>query len=308
MQRRRWVRVSTRAALGGALLLLLTSCSTSDIEQHLRFGWPTGVTKQAERMRELWSWSSVVALAMGVLVWTLIFWACGRYHKKDDEIPRQTKYNLPLEIVYTVVPFLIVAGLFFFTVRTEDYVDLRKANPDVTVKIDAFKWNWQFEYLHANGSDQTYPGVSPPLALSTVGSSDEIPILVIPRGQSVRFVEHSEDVIHSFWVPEFLFKRDVLPYGTDATNRDNQFEITATTNGHYVGRCAELCGTYHSQMNFEVRVVDPDKFAAYLNALAQIGPTNPIRQSLALSAIGEAPEATTTHPFNTDRTARSATN
>ncbi len=308
VQRRRWGRVYSRAALGGALLLLLTSCSTSDLEKRLRFGWPTGVTKQAERMRVLWSWSGVVALAMGVLVWGLIFWACGRYHKRNDEIPRQTKYNLPIEIVYTVVPLMIVAGLFFFTVRVEDYVDIRTPNPAVTVQVNAFKWNWQFEYLKANGNDTTYPGVSPPLPLSTVGSSGEIPILLIPRGEQVLFVEHSEDVIHSFWVPEFLFKRDVIPYGTDSIQRDNRFEITATTNGHYVGRCAELCGTYHSQMNFEVRVVDPDKFTSYLSQLAQIGPTDPARQYKALAAIGEVPVATTTHPFNTNRTARSESN
>ena len=308
MQRSRWVRVSSRAALSGAVLLLLTSCSTSDIEKRIRWGWPTGVTKQAERMRVLWSWSGVVALAVGVLVWGLIFWCCGRYHKRNDEIPRQTKYNLPIEIVYTVVPLMIIAGLFFFTVRVEDFVDRQTPNPNVTVQVNAFKWNWEFEYLKANGTDQNYPGVSPAQPLSTIGSSGEIPILLIPRGQTVQFVEHSEDVIHSFWVPEFLFKRDVIPYGTDSTTHDNRFEITATTNGHFVGRCAELCGTYHSQMNFEVRVVDSDKFTSYLSALAQLGPTDPARQYKALAAIGEVPVATTTHPFNTDRTARSASN
>ena len=226
MQRSRWVRVSSRAALSGAVLLLLTSCSTSDIEKRIRWGWPTGVTKQAERMRVLWSWSGVVALAVGVLVWGLIFWCCGRYHKRNDEIPRQTKYNLPIEIVYTVVPLMIIAGLFFFTVRVEDFVDRQTPNPNVTVQVNAFKWNWQFEYLKANGTDQNYPGVSPPQPLATHGSSGEIPILLIPRGQTVQFVEHSEDVIHSFWVPEFLFKRDVIPYGTDSTTHDNRFEIT----------------------------------------------------------------------------------
>ena len=131
---------------------------------------------------------------------------------------------------------------------------------------------------------------------------------MLPRGETIRFVEHSEDVIHSFWVPEFLFKRDVIPYGSDSTARDNRFEITPTSNGHFVGRCAELCGTYHSQMNFEVRVVDPPKFAQYLDALAAVGPASPARQAQALAAIGETPYATTTHPFNPDRSARQASN
>ncbi|MDT4908389.1 MAG: cytochrome c oxidase subunit, partial [Pseudonocardiales bacterium] len=112
------------------------------------------------------------------------------------------------------------------------------------------------------------------------------------------------------WVPEFLFKRDVIPYGTTSTARDNQFEFTPTSTGSFVGRCAELCGTYHSQMNFEVRVVSPEQFQKYLDALAKYPPGDknfPARQSLAMQAAGLPPYATTTHPFNTDRTARSAT-
>ena len=233
--------------------MLLTSCTVADVEYKLRFGWPTGVTKQAVRMRQLWTWSSVTALIVGVLVWGLIFWACGRYYKRDgDELPRQTKYNLPLEIGYTIVPFLIIAGLFYFTVRTEDYVDRTTANPDVVLQVDAFKWNWQFEYHSYHGRELLY--VNPNGAVTTngkpyvatVGSSTEIPVLVIPRGQTVRIIEHSDDVIHSFWVPEFLFKRDVIPYGpeggagegavdTNSNPRDNQFEITPTV-GRFVCR------------------------------------------------------------------------
>jgi len=120
-------------------------------------------------------------------------------------------------------------------------------------------------------------------------------------------VEHSDDVIHSFWVPEFLFKRDVIPFGTTSTSRDNQFEFTATSTGSFVGRCAELCGTYHSQMNFEVRVVPQDVFVKYLDALNSIGPNDPARQTKALIAAGLAPYATTTHPFDTNRTGSGTT-
>jgi cytochrome c oxidase subunit 2 len=295
--------------LAGVISVLLAGCTTSDVEDKLRFGWPTGVTKQAHRMRELWTWSSVAALIVGVVVWGLIFWCCGRYYKRDsEELPRQTKYNLPLEIGYTIVPFLIIAGLFYFTVRTEDYVN-KTADPDVQVQVNAFKWNWQFEYLNYR-DPQThqvvttkYPGSAG--NVQTVGTSSEIPVLVIPSGVRVLIHEHALDVIHSFWVPEFLFKRDVIPYGGD-TSRDNKFEITATSEGAYVGRCAELCGTYHSQMNFQVTVVSMQKFQAYVQKLASIGPDNPARQSIALQSIGQPPCATTTYPFNTDRRARAA--
>ena len=358
MSRKPWgrphVRVKTAriAGLLALLTLILSGCSAQQWERNLRFGWPTGVTKQATRMRVLWTWTGVTALALGVVVWSLIFWACIRYRKRSDELPRQTKYNFAVEMVCFTFPFIVIAGLFYRTVVVEDYVNKLTKNPDVVVQVDAFKWNWQFEYLSYRDAagvkhTTTYPGqqslasnagstdsssttaptancdeassndsyscgasgkaksgASGALYLSTVGSQDEIPVLVIPENRTVRFVEHSEDVIHSFWVPEFLFKRDVIPYGTSNTTRDNQFEITATKTGNFVGRCAELCGTYHSEMNFEVRVVPMQTYTTYLAALKQIGPTDPARQSKALSAAGMAPYATSTHPFNTDNTYR----
>ena len=126
--------------------MLLTGCSAHEAELKLRFGWPTGVTHQADRMRTLWTWSSVAALVVGVIVWGLIFWCCIRYRKTDDLLPTQTKYHLPIEIAYSIAPFVIIAGLFYFTAVTENYVDKLSPNPDTTVQVDAFKWNWQFEY------------------------------------------------------------------------------------------------------------------------------------------------------------------
>ena len=300
-------RSSSRIALlVGSLALVLTGCSVQDAESKLRFGFPTGVTKQAERMRVLWTWTGVTALAVGVVVWFLIFWAIIRYRKKDDELPKQTKYNLPLEIVYSIIPFIFIAGLFYRTVVVENYVNKTTPNPDAVVMADAFKWNWQFEYYQGLGKPLTYSDGSP---VGTTGSDDEIPVLVVPVNQKVRVIEHSEDVIHAFWVPEFLFKRDVIPYGTDSTEFDNEFEFTAVQTGAYVGRCAELCGTYHSQMNFEVRVVTRADYDAYVAKLKSITPDDPNftnRQAIALGAISDpklnGPKATTTYPFETKRT------
>ncbi len=309
MQRKLRSRLS-RLGLLAVSAVLLTGCTAHDWEMKLRFGWPTGVTKQADRMRTLWTWSSVAALIVGVIVWGLIFWVCARYRKKDDLLPKQVKYHLPIEIAYSIAPFVVIAGLFWYTATTENYIDKLSPNPDTTVQVDAFKWNWQFEYQQSNGAQTKYQpataaGVTDPgagTALSTVGSSTEVPVLVLPVNKKVRIVEVSRDVIHSFWVPEFLFKRDVIPQ-----QKPNQFEFTATRRGSYVGRCAELCGTYHSQMNFEVRVVSDADYAKYLQALADVGSVDPNRQSKALQAIGESPCATTTHPFTTDRNTRAAT-
>ncbi|MDT4942674.1 MAG: cytochrome c oxidase subunit [Pseudonocardiales bacterium] len=355
MRRRRWVRGGRATVLLAALTLVLTGCSAQDWERNLRFGFPTGATKEATQIRVLWTWAGVVALALGVVVWGLIFWCVIRYRKKSDELPRQTKYNFTVEAVCFTFPFIVIAGLFYRTVVVEDNVNHLSANPDVRIQVDAFKWNWQFEYhqyTDANGKvHQTfYPGqrdlsdaagntlegaggrhsgpsglvcdeassnlsvncgasglddtASGHLFLSTVGSQYEIPVLVIPVDRTVRFVEHSEDVVHSFWVPEFLFKRDVIPFGTTSTARDNQFEITATQVGNYVGRCAEFCGTYHSQMNFEVRVVTEDTFETYLESLEKIGPADPDRQAKALRLAGMEAYATTTYPLDSDRASR----
>ena len=164
-------------------------------------------------------------------------------------------------------------------------VNRLSANPDVVVNVDAFKWNWKFSYP---GAEDRTAIRSTPWARATTSRC-----MVLPTNQTIRFVEHAQDVIHSFWVPEMLFKRDVFP-----GNIVNQFETTILDEGAYVGRCAELCGTYHSMMNFELRAVSPEKYAQFL-AAKQAGQTTPD----ALAAIGEEPLATTTQPFPTKRDA-----
>jgi cytochrome c oxidase subunit 2 len=288
LEPRRSGRAGRRLApvgLLGLAVLVLSGCTP---EENLRFGWPRGITTQSEQMLDLWIASVIAALVVGVGVWGLIFWCVVRYRKRGDELPAQTRYNLPIEIIYTILPFLIIAVLFYYTAIVESAVTKESKNPDVTVQVVAFKWNWQFVYPDAKTADQR--------PVSTVGTSEQIPILVIPKDQNVRFTETSNDVIHSFWVPEILFKRDVFPGGIP-----NSFEIRPTKTGAFVGRCAELCGTYHANMNFEMRVVSQDDYARYLGARKQ-GLSNPD----ALRAIGQQPFATTTHPFNTKRDTRQA--
>jgi cytochrome c oxidase subunit 2 len=132
--------------------------------------------------------------------------------------------------------------------------------------------------------------------VETLGTSNEIPILVLPTGKRIEFQIASADVIHGFWVPEFLFKRDVIP-DPAANNSDNKFQITEIIKtGAFVGRCTEMCGTYHAMMNFELRVVEPNDFKAYLDQRIA-GKTN----AEALMAINQPPTATTTRPFDSRR-------
>jgi cytochrome c oxidase subunit 2 len=274
-------RLARLTALGLLGVLTLSGCEMPNNE-FWRFGWPEGITDRAEPMRELWTGSVIAALIVGILVWALIGWSVVRHRKRGDELPKQTAYNLPLEIVYTIVPFVIIAVLFFYTVVVQNKVMDRSDNPDETIAVNAFKWNWQFVYPETTGQDGE--------PVYTVGNSSEIPILVLPTDRTIRFEVASADVIHSFWVPEFLFKLDVIP--GNENGRDNVFEVTVREEGAYVGRCAELCGTYHAFMNFEVRSVSGEDYDAYLEARESGMDTRE-----ALEEIGQPGEATTTTPF-----------
>ncbi|MFC4602194.1 cytochrome c oxidase subunit II [Rhodococcus kronopolitis] len=342
-------RILRRAGLAaslGLVAMLLSGCSIDN--PVLRFGWPSGITPQAERMRELWTWSVVAALFMGVIVWGLTFWVVIFHRKKKDspEFPRQTAYNVPLELFYTAVPFVIIAVLFYFTVVVQNYVHEKKDNPNVVVDVTAYQWNWKFGYRTIDMGEGTakYDGINVeaqaaaeapapeqevhghvvpgPLAgkgkndlsflrydkIETIGTSDEIPVLVLPTGKRVEFVLNAADVIHAFWVPEFLFKRDVMPNPKE-NHSDNVFQISEIQKeGAFVGRCAEMCGTYHAMMNFEVRAVSPEKFNEYIELRKPVEEGGrALSTAEALAEIGEAPLATSTHPFNTERTYRQAT-
>jgi cytochrome c oxidase subunit 2 len=274
-------RLARLAALGLLGVLTLGGCSMPNNE-FWRFGWPEGITEQAADMRELWTGSVIAALIVGILVWGLILYSVVAHRKRGDELPRQTAYNLPLEIAYTIVPFIIIAGLFFFTVTVQNRVMDRSENPDEVIAVNAFKWNWQFVYPETTGTDGE--------PVNTIGTSTEIPVLVVPTDRSIRFEVASADVIHSFWVPEFLFKLDVIP--GNENGRDNVFEVTVTEEGAYVGRCAELCGTYHAYMNFEVRAVSGEDYDAYLEARESGMSTYE-----ALEEIGQPGESSTTTPL-----------
>ncbi|MDQ3761056.1 MAG: cytochrome c oxidase subunit II [Actinomycetota bacterium] len=309
--RSRAVRLLKAAALAGMVAFLSTGCSVHEV---FAFGWPEGVTPQAERMRALWIWATVASLVVGAIVWGLIAWTVAFHRKKSDEMPRQTQYNLPLEIVYTVIPSVIVAVLFYFTVTAQNFVNAKVDNPDLRVRVVGFQWNWEFQYLQERpGRDGIYQvrRTADGAPLSTVGSSSTIPILVVPANRVVEYHLVSTDVLHSFYIPDFLFKRDVFPH-PEKNYSDNVFQTTAERPGAFVGRCAELCGTYHAMMTFELRALPPDLFDRYLALRAQTNPQTqrPYTAGEALAQLncGElcAPEAVTTSPFDTDRTAREA--
>ncbi|MCE7011958.1 cytochrome c oxidase subunit II [Kibdelosporangium philippinense] len=304
-ERSRKRRLAKVIGLVGLVAFAATGCSTDEV---LRFGWPVGVTEQADDMRNLWTGAVIASLIVGVITWVLILWPVIFHRKKSDKLPRQTQYNNVLELIYTGVPVIIVVVLFVFTASTENRVLAKTDKPDLKVQALAFQWNWDFSYLESGGVKPTVQGGG---EVHTVGSTNQIPLLVVPAGRTVEYQLRSRDVIHSFYVPEMHFKRDVFPY-PEKNNQDNTFQNKIDRPGSFVGRCAELCGSYHAFMNFELRALPGELFDQYLRLRGQINPrTNALytaSEALTQMNCGQlcTPYAVTTSPFNPDRTARTA--
>ncbi len=240
-----------RLAIAACATALMTSgCSGREAyENTFNLGWPSPKTEQAHTMYDMWLGSVAAAAAVGVVMYLIIAVTIVRDRKKTEELPPQIRYNLPIEVLYTVVPFVIIAVLFFYTAVAENKVNKLTKNPDVTIGVVGFQWNWQFNYMNDR------------VQITGEPAAGRAAVLVLPVNNRIRFIETSPDVIHSFWVPDFLFKRDVIP------GRLNSFEIMPTVEGSYTGRCAELCGEKHDRMNFTVKVVSQSQYDTYIAGL-----------------------------------------
>jgi len=246
------------SAVGLLCALTLTGCSKDTTDQLKRLGLPRAASDRSDSMSSLWIGSWIACLVTGVLVWGLIAYCAVRYRRRrDDEVPRQMRYHLPIEMLYTVAPLIVVAVFFFFTVEKQDEMLAGVAHPDHQVIVTAQQWSWTFNYVHESAVGQT--------DVYDKGTPAYDPELWLVKDQSVTFDLHSPDVIHSFWVPSFYFKMDVIP------GRHNSFSLTPTRLGVFQGRCAELCGFLHSRMLFQVHVVTQDQFEAHLRGLKSAG-------------------------------------
>jgi cytochrome c oxidase subunit 2 len=194
-----------------------------------------------------------------------------RRRKEDTGLPPQLRYNVPIEMLYTIVPVFMVAVLFYYTARDESVlVDVSK-RPDVTVNVVAKQWSWDFNYVTA---DTYESGVQTELDPKTGAPQNAMPVLYLPQGERVEFVLNARDVIHSFWVPAFLQKMDMLP------GKTNRFQIVPTQQGTFQGKCAELCGAYHSQMLFVVKVVSPAEYESQMQKLRDAGQSGQLPNTL----------------------------
>jgi cytochrome c oxidase subunit 2 len=237
--------------------LLLTGCS-----EEVQRGWlPTerNTTNHTAGIMDLWVNSWIAALAVGLLTWGLIIWVVVAYRRRKGETgyPRQLSYNLPLEIFYTAIPLFMVLVLFFFSDQNIRSVDARDDDPDVIVDVRGKQWAWDFNYVKEDKYDSSMQAH----LTGEPGREETLPVLYLPVNESVELQLNARDVIHSFWVPAFLQKRDMIP------GKTNYITLTPTREGEFDGKCAELCGEYHSEMLFKVKVVSRDEYDAHMETL-----------------------------------------
>ena len=268
-------RVAALAAVGGSVLVL-GGCSSETQGEWERFAMPDPASVQGEKILELWQGAWIAALITGIVVWGLIFWAIWRFRRRsEDEIPIQTRYNLPLEIFYTIAPIIMVIVFFAHTVETQNFVlDEDSGGPvENTIEVTGQQWSWTFNYGvgeqdRAADDDLTDDVYAYEEYAYTSGTGSHIPTLVLPVGVTTRFNLHSPDVIHNFGIPGFIMRMDVIP------GRVNHYTITPTRTGEFAGKCYELCGVYHSRMLFEVKVVTQEEYDAYVESLVDAGSTS----------------------------------
>jgi cytochrome c oxidase subunit 2 len=232
----------------GGAISLLTSCSTENISG---MGFPKDVSSVNETTVPLWQGAWIAAGVVGVFTAILIMWPVFRHRRKGDEVPKQTQYNVPVEIAYTIIPFIIVAVLFYFTAVKQSAITKVSADDKIShvIDVNGFQWSWQFTYRDN------------PSAPTITGTPAKPPTLVLPKGERVRFNINSTDVVHGFWIPAFMIQMQNLP------GVENRLEFTANKIGTYPGRCNILCGRNHSQMLFKVKVVSPSAYQKYISNL-----------------------------------------
>jgi cytochrome c oxidase subunit 2 len=252
-------RVTVGATLAVAAVAM-SGCSGDAADQWRRAGLPEPATEETPLIGDLWVGTWIAALGVGLLVWGLILFAAVAYRRRHDELPRQTRLNAPIEFLYTVAPFAVIASLFYWTVQNQDEIVDVSAEPDITIGVIGQQWSWTFN--HVDGD------------VHEIGTTTDRPTLVLPVDQTVQFELNSPDVIHSFWIPQFYMKMDVIP------GKTNTFQVTPNREGTYAGKCAELCGVYHSRMLFDVEVVSEEEYEEHLQELRDRGQTGLIPSPL----------------------------
>ena len=242
------------------------------------------MTDHTDTVTRLWTGSWIAALIVGAITWGLILWCVAAYRRRAEDperMPPQLRYHVPLEVMYTTIPFLIVGVLFYYTSRDQAVIESVEGEPDVEIEVVGKQWSWDFNYL-----DEDVYETGLQVDTGGVPEEEKVPTLYLPVDRTVLLEIEARDVIHSFWVPQFLYKKDMIP------GRTNFYQFTPTVTGTYMGKCAEFCGEFHSEMLFSVAVVEQEEFDAQMDRLRDIGQVGslPVNLGPTKTDVGEQVE------------------
>jgi cytochrome c oxidase subunit 2 len=230
--------------------LFLAGCSSKEVSG---LGFEEGISSVNDQSLSLWQGAWIAAAVVGVFTFILIMWPVFFHRKKDENFPKQTQYNISVEVAYTIIPFIIVAVLFYYTAQRESRI--MKVTPEAqaahVINVEGIQWSWQFNYKDAGDYKSAI----------VTGTPAQPPTLYLPQGEKVRFNLTANDVVHGFWIPAFMIQMQNLP------GVENHLEFSADKLGTYPGRCNILCGRNHSQMLFTVKVVTPSEYQSYIQGL-----------------------------------------
>jgi len=258
-RRLRWAAIP----VGIAAAIALAGCTQQEQQ-----GWLPGsgeTTNHTSGIVGMWVSSWIVLLVVGVVTWGLILWAAIAYRRRRGQtgLPVQLRYNMPIEILYTVIPFILVIGFFAFTAKEQASIEKPfDETPQVHIAAYGKQWAWDFNYVNENVYTA---GVQAQEGPDGQIDGENVPTLVLPVGATVQIDLESRDVIHSFWVVDFLYKKDMIP------GKTNHMYFIPQEEGTFLGKCAELCGESHSLMLFKVEVVSQSEYDAYIESLREAG-------------------------------------
>ena len=281
-RRSRWIA----APLAVVVALAIAGCTPQQLQGYMPS--TPGLTNHVDRIMGLWTTSWIVLLGVGLVTWGLMIWAGIAYRRRKGQtgLPVQLRYHMPIEIFFTIVPVILVAGFFAFTARDQAIIEEPIEDPDYSLTVYGKRWAWDFVYDREGQDPVYYQGLQAMNDPETNQiDAESLPTLYLPTDSSIEITLEARDVAHSFWVVEFLYKKDMLPGVTN-----HMYFETGSEEGILRGKCAELCGEYHSLMLFNVELVSPEEYDAYLESLEAEGNVGAIDQSVnPVPGIAPAP-------------------
>ena len=228
-------------------------------------GWDMreGVTDMSQRIQALHHISLWVCAVVGLIVFGAMFYTIFAHRRSRHPVPANFHESTKVEVIWTLIPTLILVGMAVpATLTLRDIED--NSDADVTILITASQWKWHYQYLES-GIDFYSNLATPTEQINNIEEKGENYLLevdnplVIPAGLKVRFLTSSDDVIHSWWVPDFAVKQDAVP------GFINEAWTLVDVPGTYRGQCTELCGMNHAYMPVVVEVVPAEEFTAWID-------------------------------------------